>query len=106
MSVSRLITIFDIIVDGEAEVLQNRENGPEQIATLHKSDYFGEVALLTNRPRAATVVAVGTLKCIGLDRERFNRVLGPCENILRRNMENYNRYLSLSIHCLHCKIHG
>jgi len=85
---------FYIIVEGEAEVFQQRESGVEQIATLGKSNYFGEIALLTDRPRAATVVAVGHLKCVGLDRDRFNRVLGPCENILRRNMENYNRYMA------------
>jgi len=85
---------FYIILEGDAEVFQSRESGQEQIATLHKSDYFGEVALLTDRPRAATVIAVGSLKCVGLDRNRFNRVLGPCENILRRNMENYNRYMA------------
>jgi len=85
---------FYIIVEGEAEVFQQRENGVEQIATLKKSNYFGEIALLTDRPRAATVVAVGHLKCVGLDRDRFNRVLGPCENILRRKMENYNRYMA------------
>jgi hypothetical protein len=29
------------------------------------------VALLTNKPRAATVTAIGDVKCVGLDRERF-----------------------------------
>jgi len=88
---------FYIIAEGEAEVFQNHASGMEQIATLHKSDYFGEVALLTNRPRAATVIAVNSLKCVGLDRERFNRVLGPCEDILRRNMENYNHFMASKI---------
>jgi len=69
----------------------------EQIATLHKSDYFGEIALLMNRPRSATVIAVNSLKCVGLDRERFNRVLGSCEDILRRNMENYNHFMASKI---------
>jgi cAMP-dependent protein kinase regulator len=58
---------------------------------LHSSEYFGEIALLTNRPRAATVVASGIVKTAMLDRERFNRLMGPCEDILRRNMQNYNR---------------
>jgi len=88
---------FYIIVEGEAKVYQQRDKGPEHIASLHKSDYFGEIALLTDRPRAATVIAADTLKCASVDRDRFNRVLGPCENILRRNMENYNRYMSVKI---------
>jgi hypothetical protein len=29
-----------------------------------------------------------------LRRERFERVLGPCEDMLKRNMEKYNTYVS------------
>jgi hypothetical protein len=32
-----------------------------------------------------------------MDRDRFNRVMGPCEEILRRNMEIYNQYISTKI---------
>lgn len=86
--------VFYIILEGEAKVLQKNAVGEdEEVGRLKSSDYFGEIALLTNRPRAATVVAVGDIECIKLDRDRFNRVLGPCEDILRRNMEAYNRYI-------------
>ncbi|EFA74930.1 protein kinase A regulatory subunit [Heterostelium album PN500] len=78
---------FYIIVDGEVKVTTN---GVE-VSRLHSSDYFGEIALLTDRPRAATVTAVGPTKCVEMDRQRFNRLLGPCEDILRRNMEMYNQ---------------
>jgi cAMP-dependent protein kinase regulator len=86
---------FYIIVEGEAKVeqIQGTDVEPKQVASLKPSDYFGEIALLTNRPRAATVIAETDIKCIKLDRDRFNRVLGPCEEILRRNMEAYNRYM-------------
>lgn len=57
----------------------------------------GEIALLMNRPRAATVVACGPLKCVKLDRLRFERLLGPCSDILKRNIEQYNSFVSLSV---------
>lgn len=57
----------------------------------------GEIALLLNRPRAATVVARGPLKCVKLDRPRFERVLGPCSDILKRNIQRYNSFISLTV---------
>lgn len=69
----------------------------EEVGRLGRSDYFGEIALLFNRPRAATVKAQGSLKCLKLDRDCFERLLGPCLDILKRNMENYNSLISLSV---------
>ena len=57
----------------------------------------GEIALLLKRPRAATVKAQGTLKCVKLDRARFERVLGPCQEILKRNIEKYNSFVQLFV---------
>jgi len=59
----------------------------------------GEIALLLDRPRAATVVARGLLKCVKMDRTRFERVLGPCSDILKRNIAQYNSFVSLSVWC-------
>jgi len=55
-----------------------------------KGDYFGELSLLRNEPRAATVKAKGHCVVLGLDRRAFKRLLGPLDNILKRNMEKYN----------------
>lgn len=43
---------------------------PAEVGRLGPSDYFGEIALLLDRPRAATVVTRGQLKCVKLDRNR------------------------------------
>ncbi|XP_023161198.1 cAMP-dependent protein kinase type I regulatory subunit isoform X1 [Drosophila hydei] len=91
---------FYIILEGCAVVLQQRsEQGeePAEVGRLGSSDYFGEIALLLDRPRAATVVARGPLKCVKLDRARFERVLGPCADILKRNITQYNSFVSLSV---------
>uniref|UniRef100_A0A914E5H5 cAMP-dependent protein kinase regulatory subunit n=1 Tax=Acrobeloides nanus TaxID=290746 RepID=A0A914E5H5_9BILA len=88
---------FFIIVEGEAQVLQKRsDDAPyEVVGKLGPSDYFGEIALLLDRPRAATVVATTLLKCVKLDRARFERVMGPCREILKRDVSNYNSYVKL-----------
>nr|AFQ60639.1 Nano-lantern_cAMP-0.4 [synthetic construct] len=92
---------FFIILEGSAAVLQRRSENEEfvEVGRLGPSDYFGEIALLMNRPRAATVVARGPLKCVKLDRPRFERVLGPCSDILKRNIQQYNSFVSLSVAC-------
>lgn len=67
------------------------------MGSLGTSDYFGEIALLLDRPRAASVIARGPLKCVKLDRGRFERVLGFCADILKRNITQYNSFVSLSV---------
>lgn len=89
---------FFFIEEGNAVVLQRHPRRREQVVGGHlkHSDYFGEISLLTDKPRAATVVAYGSLKCATLDRARFERLLGPCVDILRRNIDHYNSLTQLT----------
>lgn len=82
---------FYIIESGEAVVLQKNDQGVEnQVKHLKKGDYFGELALLFNKPRAATVKAMnGRLKCATLDRKAFDRLLGSVIDIIKRNVSVY-----------------
>jgi len=88
---------FYIILEGSAQVMQkpSEDKDAVEVGFLGPSDYFGEIALLLSRPRAATVIAKGKLKCARLDRARFERVLGPCGDILKRNISQYNSYIAL-----------
>lgn len=83
---------FYIVVTGSAVATQTTAAGTGEVKTYSTTDYFGELALLNNTPRAATITAKGDCKCVRLDRERFERVLGPCDAILRRNMDKYQQY--------------
>lgn len=51
--------------------------------------YFGERALLRNEPRAASVIAKTECCVVSLDRAAFKRLMGPLEDILGRNEEEY-----------------
>ncbi|KAI0238870.1 cAMP-dependent protein kinase type II-alpha regulatory subunit [Lamellibrachia satsuma] len=65
-----------------------------EINRCKKGDYFGELALLTKKPRAASAYAVGRTKCAVLDIEAFERLLGPCMDILKRNIHEYEEQLA------------
>jgi CRP-like cAMP-binding protein len=53
---------FFVIEDGQANVTVGGENR----RTLGAGDYFGEVALLTDSPRTATITAETDLRCYGM----------------------------------------
>ena len=53
---------FFVIEDGEAKVTI----GGQERRRLGPGDYFGEVALLTDSPRTATITAETDLRCYGM----------------------------------------
>jgi CRP-like cAMP-binding protein len=62
---------FIIILEGEAEV----KVGDSVVATRGPGDYFGEIALVANRPRTATVTAVTPMKVEVIGRREFQTML-------------------------------
>ena len=91
---------FYILVEGEAEVTIATENtnseggmSVRKAGRIGPGDYFGEIAMLTNAPRVATVRCVSAVaKCISLEAGAFTRLLGPIREVLKRNMEHYKKY--------------
>jgi CRP-like cAMP-binding protein len=73
---------FFLIVRGTAEVLRANHlipghSSPRSLAILGPGDYFGEVALLHQAPRNATVRALTNMELLDLTSEDFNRLLSP-----------------------------
>ena len=71
---------FYFIEDGDAEVIKE---GHGLVTTLKKGDYFGELALLYDSPRQATVRALTPLKVVCLNKSGFQRLLGPAVDVLK-----------------------
>lgn len=84
-----------MVVEGEAIATKTITPGqpPQQVKQYAHGDYFGELALLKGDPRAANVIAKTKLKVVSLDRDSFKRLLGPLDDILKRNMDSYINYL-------------
>ena len=62
---------FFILVEGTASVTQDGTT----IAELKEGDWFGEIALLTHRPRTATVTATSPVRVLVLTDRAFRRVV-------------------------------
>lgn len=80
-------TNFYILAEGRAaatKLLDNKAD-PVEVMTYESGGFFGELALLRNEARAANIVAQTNCKCVFIDKASFNRLLGPCEDILKRN---------------------
>lgn len=84
--------VFYILVDGEAKATLNADPS-NSVKNYSPGEYFGELALLKNEPRAANIIAVSNCKLICLDRKSFKRLLGPLDKILQRNMSNYQNFI-------------
>ena len=76
-----------MIQEGIAIATKTVEAGkpPMEVMKYKPGDYFGELALIKNEPRAANVIAKSEVSVVTLDRHSFKRLLGPIEEILKRN---------------------
>nr|QDV40190.1 protein kinase cAMP-dependent type II regulatory subunit beta [Ctenopharyngodon idella] len=91
---------FYIVESGHVRITMKRskskndtEDEEVEIATCSRGQYFGELALVTNKPRAASAYAMDNVKCLVMGVQAFERLLGPCMDIMKRNIANYEEQL-------------
>ncbi|KAL4139780.1 hypothetical protein PRNP1_015538 [Phytophthora ramorum] len=82
---------FYIIADGEVKCTRG---GEEVSARLGAGDFFGELALIHDDVRQATVTAMRKSKLLVLDRATFKRLLGPMQEHLRKRADLYELYMN------------
>lgn len=75
---------FYIVAEGN--LVAEKGEPKETVWKYKESDYFGEIALMKNTVRQASVKAVTDCTLVSVERDTFKRLLGPVEDILRRNM--------------------
>jgi len=84
------------VEDGEVRIAAKKsEDDPEvEISRCTTGAYFGELALVTMKPRAASVYASGDTKVAVLDIQAFERLLGNCMELMKRNINDYEEQLT------------
>jgi serine/threonine protein kinase len=71
---------FFLIRSGSASV-KTRQRG--EIASIGEGDFFGEMALISDAPRSATVTATSKqLTCLTIRRHTFTKLFGPLQELL------------------------
>ena len=74
-----------IIREGSVNVLKKDENGSEaHIATLGKNNYFGEMALITENPRTATIQTIEPCEYLSLSKEDFMELISSEPSIAKK----------------------
>lgn len=64
-----------IIVEGAASVLVDTPDGPLEVASLGRNDFVGEIAILCDVPRTATVKATARTVTLRITKDLFFRLV-------------------------------
>ncbi len=97
-------TSFFIIKSGEVEVFASKGAGPRvTLGHLKGGDFFGEISLIFNRPRTASVRTAKTTELLELEKADFDHVVaeypsfkGALEAFSRKRLEVTSHIISSS----------
>jgi CRP/FNR family cyclic AMP-dependent transcriptional regulator len=74
---------FFILLQGEVDV----RHGPQLLQTLGRGQFFGEIALLADVPRTATVTTGTPVEALRISRADFKRLLRDSPSLALRVLE-------------------
>jgi CRP-like cAMP-binding protein len=85
---------FFIIVEGEVEVIREDEGKTRLLATLGRGQFFGEIAILRDTPRMATVRALKPTTLFAMERDVFRSLVaesmgttGDFDRVIRTRLQ-------------------
>ncbi len=78
---------FYIIVSGQVEVLKHKEGQDRRLAVLSSGEYFGEMAILNDKKRSATVRCLTSCDIIALRNKDFGALLSNLEDLKKGFMK-------------------
>jgi cAMP-dependent protein kinase regulator len=77
-----------VVTRGTVRVVTTMDGKPVELAVLQPSDFFGEIAFLTGKPRTATVVAAEESDILEVPEDQLKELIGSKPRI-REVMQNY-----------------
>jgi CRP-like cAMP-binding protein len=75
---------FFVVIDGAVRVTRNGR----KVVDLRAGRGFGELALLSNAPRTATVTTIEDTELVSIDRKAFSNLLDESPAFARRMLES------------------
>ncbi len=64
-----------VIVEGEADIIIDTPGGPITVATVKQNDWVGEIAILCDVPRTATITASSQLTTLRISKDVFFQLI-------------------------------
>ena len=78
---------FYIIVSGQVEVLRSKEGQYIRLSVLSSGEYFGEMAILNDKKRSATIRCITACDVIALRNKDFGALLSNLEDLKKSFMK-------------------
>lgn len=97
-----------VILSGKVKVVKEKEGTETVLAILKEEDIFGEMALFDNRPRSATVKAIGNAKIAVFERGTFLEQIKKNPNLaiqVLQKMSQRIRQIDDELHNLTTQLH-
>ncbi len=89
VSEGELSSSMYIILNGNANVyISSFSDTPTKVAEIGKGDFFGEMSLLEDMPRSATIIASVDTIAIKIDRDSFDILLENRPDIIMKMLKN------------------
>jgi len=86
-----------VIISGEADVEINTDNGPLKVAAIGKHGIFGEIGVLCEVPRTASIVASTELEVLRIDKAMFLQLLADFPAVARVIMNELGMRLARAL---------
>ncbi|MBV9835742.1 MAG: cyclic nucleotide-binding domain-containing protein [Alphaproteobacteria bacterium] len=90
-----------VVLTGSADIIIETPSGPHKVADLRKNGFFGEIAILLDVPRTATVTVREKLTALKITKEQFFRMVSEFPTMaveimreLAHRLDDTNRQLS------------